>query len=118
MSKKIKSLFTYLTSFISKGESSPKNEQKPQPVPQKNVFGGDNPLPVLRYVDNLNIIRSFYKKESINHGHIDYDEMSKKLNDMSPEQVQLLAQALYEIASNHLSYINVEIEEESVDEES
>jgi len=118
MSKKIKSLFTYLTSFIAKGESSPKNEQKPQPVTQKNVFGGDNPLPVLRYVDNINIVRSFYKKESMNHGHIDYDEMSKKLNDMSPEQVQLLAQALYEIASNHKPYIDAEIEEGSEDEKS
>ena len=50
------------------------------------------------------------------HGHIDYDEMSKKLNDMSPEQVQLLAQALYEIASNHKSYIDAEVEEEKIDE--
>jgi hypothetical protein len=116
MSKKIKSLFTYLTSFIAKGESSPKNEQKPQPAPQKNVFGGDNPLPVLRYVDNINIIRNFYKKESMINGHIDYDEMSKKLNDMGPEQVQLLAQALYEIASNHKPYIDAEIEKEKIDE--
>ena len=51
MSKKIKSLFTYLTSFIAKGKSSPKNEQKPEPSTKKNVFGGDNPLPVLSYVD-------------------------------------------------------------------
>ena len=116
MSKKIKSLLTYLTSFITKGESSDKNEQKPQPESQKNVFGGDNPLPVLRYVDNINIVRNFYKKESMNHGHIDYDKMSKKLNDMSPEQVQLLAQALYEIATNYKPYIDAEIEEEKIDE--
>ena len=116
MSKKIKSLFTYLTSLIAQGESSPKNEQKPQHTPQKNVFGGDNPLPVLRYVDNINIIRNFYKKESMIHGHIDYDEMSKKLNDMSPEQVQLLAQALYEIATNHKPFIDAEVEEEKIDE--
>ena len=50
------------------------------------------------------------------HGHINFDEMSKKLNDMSPEQVQLLAQALYEIASNHKSYIDAENEEEKIDE--
>ena len=116
MSKKIKSLFTYLSSFITKGKSSPKNELKPQPSTKKNVFGGDNPLPVLSYVDNINIIRSFYKKESMYHGHINFDEMSKKLNDMSPEQVQLLAQALYEIATNHKPFIDAQVEEEKIDE--
>lgn len=116
MSKKIKSLFTYLVSFITKGESLPKNEHKPIEKPQKNVFGSDNPLPVLRYIDNINIIRNFYKKESMIYGHIDYDVTSKKLNDMSPEQVQLLAQALYEIATNHKSYIDAEMEEEKIDE--
>ena len=107
MSKKIKSLFTYLSSFITKGKSSPKNELKPQPATKKNVFGGDNPLPVLSYVD---------KKESMYHGHINFDEMSKKLNDMSPEQVQLLAHALYEIATNHKPFIDAEVEEEKIDE--
>ena len=38
MSKKIKSLFTYLTSLIAKGESSPKNEQKPQHTPEKTFL--------------------------------------------------------------------------------
>ena len=117
MSKKIKSLFTYLTSFITKGESSPKNEQKPQPAPQKNVFGGDSPLPALTYAKMIMFLDHHYRESSDKQGHINYNEMKKRLSKMSHQEVAMLFDAVIELRALHREYIvDAEVEEEKIDE--
>ena len=77
------------------------NNQKPK---EKNIFGGDNPLPQLEYMRMIELLHNHYKSCEIKQGHICAKEMKQRLAKLSHHEVKTLFDAILEIKINCKEY--------------
>lgn len=111
MSKKIKSLLTRIASIFTNEAPEPQQADTAKQKAEKNVFGGDSPLPALTYAKMIMFLDGHYSMCSHEQGHIDYTKMKRQLSKMSFGELKMLFDAVLEIRALNRSYIDVEAEE-------
>ena len=111
MSKKIKSLLTRIASIFTNGAPEPQQAPPAKQKVEKNVFGGDSPLPALTYAKMIMFLEGHYTMCSHEQGHINYTEMRRQLTKMNFGELKMLFDAVLEIRALSRSYIDVEVEE-------
>ena len=98
--KKLKSFFTYLSSFFYK---KTKGKEDGNPI-NKHVFKEDDPLPNLEYMRMVEILVSHYKQSELLHGHLNFYEMRRRLSQLTHHEVKTLFDALLEIKIHFKDY--------------
>jgi len=111
MSKKIKSLLTRIASIFTNGAPEATQASPAEHKAEKNVFGGDSPLPALSYVNMVMFLDRHYQTCDHEQGHISYTEMRKQLSTMEYQDIKMLFDAVIEIRALSKPYIDVEVEE-------
>lgn len=98
--KKLKSFFTYLSSFFYK-----KTENKEEFNPKNtHVFKEDDSLPNLEYMRMVELLVLHYKRSELLHGHLDFYEMRRRLSQLTHHEVKTLFDALLEIKISFKDY--------------
>ena len=105
MSKKIKSLLNKIASIFTNNTAQPKNTSQSEQKAEKNVFGSNSPLPALKYAQMIELIMYHYHICALNQGHINLNQMKKKLSKMNHFEVKMLFDAIVEIKMNHKDYM-------------
>ena len=98
--KKLKALFTYLSSFFNK-----ENQSKEDGYPiNKHVYKEDDPLPNLEYMKMVEFLVLHYKRTELLQGHLDFYEMRRRLSLLTHHEVKTLFDALLEIKISFKDY--------------
>ena len=105
MSKKIKSLLNKIASIFSDKTVQPPEASQAAKNTEKNVFGSDSPLPALKYAQMIELIMCHYRLCASLQGHINLNDMKKRLSKMNHFEVKMLFDALVEIKINHKDYL-------------
>ena len=98
--KKLKSFFTYLSSFFYK---ETKNKEECNPT-NTHVFKEVDPLPNLEYMRMVEFLVLHYKRTELLQGHLDFYEMRRRLSLLTHHEVKTLFDALLEIKISFKDY--------------
>ena len=100
---KIKSI---LRRLLSRFLDEDINNKKQEKIPETNVFGDREELPMLDYAQMISLLRHHYLHEQKVHGHIIASEMIDRLSFMNHIEIKALFDAIVEIKIRHKDYID------------